>query len=308
MQGQDRGMRDDTSGKHRFAGVIPPLVTPLDLGDIDRPAMEKLVSYQVAAGVDGLFMLGTSGEGALLTSAQRAATVDAAASALAGRGLLLAGVPETSVARVVEAMVALERPEVDAFVVPLPYYGSFSDPDTQYAFFSAVADRASRPILIYNIPPAVHASIDLDVVRRLMGHPNIAGMKDSSADRNYFAGLLELTNGTDFALLQGSERLARWSLEQGAAGLVPGLGNLDPKTFCTLFAAVRDGDAETVAELEPRITALVALVADRPWLSYLKAATHLLGLCGPDPVAPTLPLHKDAWAGLRNELVECGLL
>lgn len=294
--------------KSIFKGLIPPLLTPLLPDDtIDRQSVHRLVEHILAAGGSGIFALGSSGEGPFLSLAQRRTLVQAAAEALHGRGLLLVGVSECSVRRVKEVMAALDLPGVDAFVLTLPFYGQFDQPGIQRAFFETVASESSRPLLIYNIPQAVHAVVEPETLAELSQHPRIVGVKDSYGDMERFQRLLWLSQETDLAVLQGAESVAGLSMLAGADGLVCGLGNLVPAWFTAIIETAHANQPEQLQEIQQRIVALGQLHTYNHWLSCLKTAASLLGLCEPLVSAPMPRLSADETARIRYLLQEQGL-
>lgn len=274
---------------------------------MDSPSVHRLVVHILAGGGRGVFALGSSGEGPFLSLPQRQALVQSAAEALNGQDLLLVGISECSIRRVKEAMTALDLPGVDAFVLALPFYGQFNQPDIQRAFFTAVADESPRPMLLYNIPQAVHAIIEPETLAEAAQHPQIVGVKDSYGDMERFQRLLRLTRGMDFAILQGAESIAGLSMLAGADGLVCGLGNIVPTWFTTMIAAAQANRAEEVREIQERISALGQLHAINHWLSCLKTAASLVRLCEPIVSAPMPRLSPAETAQIRALLEQHGV-
>lgn len=294
--------------KATFTGLIPPLLTPLLPDDkIDRQGVQRLIEHILAGGGSGVFALGSSGEGPFLSLDQRRTLVQYAAEVLQQRGQLLVGISECSVRRVHEVMAALDLPGVDAFVLTLPFYGQFSQPDIQRAFFKTIADVSSRPLLLYNIPQAVHAVVEPETLAELSQHPRIVGVKDSYGDVERFQRLVWLSRETDLAVLQGAESVAGLSLLAGADGLVCGLGNLVPAWFTAMIEAARTNQAEQVRAIQQRIVALGRLHTFNHWLSCLKTAASLLGLCQPLVSAPMPILSADEVAQIRALLQQQGL-
>ncbi|MBE7553099.1 MAG: dihydrodipicolinate synthase family protein [Anaerolineales bacterium] len=294
--------------KATFTGLIPPLLTPLLPDDkIDRQGVQRLIEHILAGGGSGVFALGSSGEGPFLSLDQRRTLVQYAAEILQRRGQLLVGISECSVRRVREVMAALDLPGVDAFVLTLPFYGQFSQSDIQRAFFKAIADESNRPLLLYNIPQAVHAVVEPETLAELSQHPRIVGVKDSYGDVERFQRLVWLSRETDLAVLQGAESVAGLSLLAGADGLVCGLGNLVPAWFTAMIEAARTNQAEQVSEVQQRIVALGRLHTFNHWLSCLKTAASLLGLCQPLVSAPMPILSADEVAQIRVLLQQQGM-
>jgi dihydrodipicolinate synthase/N-acetylneuraminate lyase len=291
-------------------GLIPPMLSPLLPDDsVDEKSLHRLVEHILTGGGTGIFALGSSGEGPLLSLDQRRTIVKSAVEAIRGRGPLLVGIEECSVRKVRDVMSALNLPGVDAFVITLPFYGGVSDARLQLSFFRSVADEAPRPLVLYNIPAAVHAVLEPETLFELSKHPNIIGVKDSYGDMARFQRLLRLCGQGDFAIFQGTQPVAGLSLLAGANGLVPGLANLAPSWFAEMIDAAHLQQVEKVLDIQGRIVTLWTLQThSNHWLSCLKTAANLLGLCGPTASAPLPTLSEDEIARVKGVLEQTGLM
>lgn len=288
--------------------LIPPLLTPLHTDEsVDRLGLTRLIEHVLQGGATGIFVLGSSGEGAFLTHTQRRTVVDVASTVIARRVPLFVGISDCSISRVRELMSAVTQPEVTALVLTVPYYGSFDDPDMQVAFFETVADEAPRPIILYNIPQMVHARLEPETVARLASHPNIIGVKDSSGDLIRFQQLLTLRHPHEFAVYQGAEQLAGLSLLAGTDGLISGMANLVPGWLAEMLEAAQKGEVERVLNIQQRLNELWTLHTAGHWLSCLKMAASLLDLCGPTVSAPLPRLSPEAAAHIQKTLARYGL-
>jgi len=270
-----------------LTGVIPPLISPLDvLGDADESAMEALVARVLEGGCSGLFVLGGCGEGAWLTPAQREAVIRNAVAAAGGRAPVLAGVllPGTRAAE--EAARQAAGAGADALVVGSPYYFTV-DAGAQRRHAEAILAAVPLPVLLYNIPQATHHVLAPETVAALAREPRVLGIKDSAGDFAAFQQFLALRRREPaFRVLQGYEPLAAASLLQGADGLVPGLANVAPRLFVALREAARKADAPTCARLQAEVQDLARLHEHGHWLPALKAACAALGIGTGVPAAP----------------------
>lgn len=289
--------------------LIPPLLTPLLESDaVDRDNLSRSVNRAFDNGATGVFVLGSTGEGPLLSASQRQEVVETVAATMKGRGSLFVGVSDTSLRRVREVIAELNVPGVTHFVLTPPYYGDFSDPESQREFFSAIAEESPIPIILYNIPPAVHVTLGLEVVAGLAGHPNVAAVKDSGGDMQYFRGLLKIAEEADLRVYQGAERLAGLSLLAGASGLVVGSANLSCRPFAEMLKAMLRDDRSGVLECQSRVDKMYAVNGQGPWLSCLKAAADMLGFCGDTISAPWPRLLDEQREAVRRALIESQLL
>ncbi|MEV6083570.1 dihydrodipicolinate synthase family protein [Streptomyces parvulus] len=301
-------------------GVIPPVITPLTpAGDVDTGSVRRLAEHLIGAGVHGLFLLGSSGETAYLTDAQRLTALEAAVDAAAGRVPVLAGVIDTTTARVLDRAADAVRAGADALVATAPFY-TRTHPVEIAGHFRRIREAAGLPLFAYDIPVAVHTKLPRDLVLELAGDGTLAGLKDSSGDDGSLRRLLvELRPlAPDFSVLTGSELTVDGALLAGADGVVPGLGNVDAHGYVRLYEAARAGDWATARAEQDRLAALFALTdagdpglmgASSSALGAFKAAARLLGLidCAAT-AAPQVPLDEAAVARVRARLTGAGLL
>ncbi|MFE6531940.1 dihydrodipicolinate synthase family protein [Streptomyces rochei] len=301
-------------------GVVPPVLTPLTpTGRVDTASVRRLTEHLIGAGVHGLFLLGSSGEAAYLTDTQRLTALETAVDSAAGRVPVLAGVIETTTARVLDRAADAARAGADALVATAPFYAR-THPVEIADHFRRVREGAGLPLLAYDIPVAVHTRLPRDVVLGLAADATLAGLKDSSGDEGALRRLLiELRrHAPDFSVLTGSELTVDCALLAGVDGVVPGLGNVDARGYVRLYTAARSGDWAAAKAEQDRLAALFALTeAGDPALmgpgsaalGGFKAAAQLLGLidCAAT-AAPQVPLDATAVARVRDLLTEAGLL
>jgi len=296
-------------------GVIPPLVTPLDAdGDVDRRSLERLIGFQLDAGVHGVFVGGSTGEIALLDSAQRHALVEVAVGTVAGAVPVLVGAIDTGTRRVIEQARIAAGQGADAVVVTAPFYVAPNDAEI-VAHFRAVHAALDVPVVAYDIPSAVRWRVGPDVVAALAAERLVVALKDSSGDLAGFRETLRRAPG--LPALTGSEVLADVAVQLGAAGIVPGLGNVDPHGYVRLHAAAAAGDRAAAAAEQERLTRLFTIVdvADRQRIGFtagalgaFKAALLLRGVIdGAATNAPLLPLDDAEIKAVAAILDELGL-
>lgn len=297
-------------------GVIPPLCTPLTAaGDVDLASLDRLVDHVLSAGVHGVFVLGSTGEGSDLTDGQRRQVVAGAVARVEGRVPVLAGVLEPSTARVVATGTEFRDLGADGIVATAPYYFQANDRETE-RHFRTIREQVDLPLVAYDIPVRVHVKLPLDVLVRLARDGVLTAVKDSSGDESLMRALVDATKEVSgFTVLTGSELLARTQLSFGVQGNVPGLGNVDPGGFVRLYRAATSGDQQVADQEQARIASLAGLesAAEHPGsqsaIAAFKAALVLLGVI--DSATMTPP--TDALAGaeiatVHHRLAEAGLL
>ncbi|MBB4895351.1 4-hydroxy-tetrahydrodipicolinate synthase [Streptomyces olivoverticillatus] len=303
-----------------LSGVVPPLCTPLDAaGEVDTRSLARLVEHVLAAGASAVFTLGTSGEAAFLSDAQRHTALAAVVEAVQGRVPVLAGAIDMTTARVLDRARAAAALGADAVVATAPFYAATHPAETA-DHFRRLCKGAGVPVIGYDIPSAVHSKLGAATVLALAEDGTLAGLKDSSGDLGALRRLLVALRrrGLDrFAVLTGSELAVDAALLAGAHGVVPGLGNVDPAGYVRLYEHTRAGRWTEAAAEQDRLAALFDLVdAGDPGemsgassaLGGFKAALHALGVIAcPATAAPMRPLPDSAVREVRRVLAESGL-
>jgi 4-hydroxy-tetrahydrodipicolinate synthase len=235
-------------------GIIPPICTPLDdAGEVDIASVNSLVDYLLGGGVHGIFALGSTGEFASLTGRQRQTLLEAVVATVAGRVPVMAGILDTSTARCIENGLAARAVGADAVVLSPPFYFRNSQAEV-IEHFRAVRAAVGLPVLAYDVPSAVNVKLEFATVVRLAEEGVIAGLKDSSGATEAFRRVLIATRQMPgFRAFTGSELIVDACLQMGAAGSVPGLGNVFPAEYVQVYNLARAGDWAGAAALQERL-------------------------------------------------------
>lgn len=282
-------------------GIIVPVATPLTAdGGLDETAFRALLRAQRPL-VDGIFVLGSSGEMSWLTEAVAAEVLRVAREETAGQLPLYVGVGDTSLPRTLARVSALTTGDAEFVVVTSPYYYPVGQP-ALVEYFTAIADRSPIPVVLYNIPQNTGLALSTETLRALAAHENIVGVKDSSGDMFGFLAMLEIA-GPGFSVLQGREQLLAASFYSGADGIVSSLGNVAPALLRAAIEAVGRGDRDRALNLQREITALATLFDHGYWVSALKSALAALGFEVGDPVGPLAACTSEESAAIAAILV-----
>ncbi|MCP4175162.1 MAG: dihydrodipicolinate synthase family protein [Fuerstiella sp.] len=284
----------------RFSGIIPPVVTPLTRPDqLDVDAARRIVEHLLTGGVNGLFVLGTTGEGPSLTYQIRYEMVEVVCEAAASRVSVLVGVTDTSLAESLHLAEHAAANGAAAIVAAAPYYFATSQ-NAVADWFRQLADSSPLPLVLYNMPGCVGIHLALDTVTELSAHPNIVGVKDSSGELDYFQHLCAaFCDDSDFAVFMGPEELIPQAVAAGADGGVCGGGNLLPRTYVDLFAASKRADESEIRRLSNVVEQVFEHVYRDPsgemnLIPALKLAMRLRGICTgctAPPLPPLTPEH-----------------
>jgi 4-hydroxy-tetrahydrodipicolinate synthase len=279
--------------QRRFHGVVPPTITALNADEsLDRAGMARLVEHQISGGVNGIFVLGTNGEGPCLRDAVRQEACEVAVETARGRVPVIAGVLQPSTARIIDDVKLLEKTGIAAIVATTPYYfGGYND-DELVGHYRRIADATDLPVLVYNIPQNTKVSVKAGALFKIAEDPRIAGVKDSSGDWVEVQRMILERPRQDFVILQGNQQMAAISLVMGADGLVPGFANVHPRLLSDLYAAVQRGANAEAFAIQKQVDAFLR-IRGRATLHGTKVLAAHLRLIEPHLTAPLPRMNPD---------------
>ena len=289
-----------------ISGLIVPMLTPLTMERrVDGPCARRLARRLIESGVDGLFLLGSCGEGPSLAEADRREMMESVSAEAGDRVRLMIGVSESSTDRAIRVAGAAEDAGADAVVSTFPHYYAAASQQEVEAHFRALSDAVALPVIAYNIPQMAKSVIEPDTACRLARAGAIIGIKDSSGDWARFQQMLFAKRATPgFRVFQGEEKLLAVSLLSGADGVVPATANLAPRLFTCLMDVARNGDPDLAFQLQEQISELTGLYSmGIHWLAGLKAAASMLELCGKTVCRPICEADDAALAEIRRRFL-----
>src|SRR5258708_5402526 len=240
-----------------LSGIIPPVVTPMLANeDLDLPRLRAVINHQLAKGVHGIFVLGTTGEFYALDHGEKQQVIAEAVQVVNQRGPVIAGTGAETTREAIRLSKMAEKEGADAVSVITPYY--ISPTQSEIAdHYRRIADNTGIPVILYNNPSVCGGvKIDIETVGKLSEHPNIIGVKDSSGDLQNLIEYVRLSNPAKFAVFQGRDTLIVPALQFGAAGAVPGTCNIVPDYCVAIFEAFRRGDAVAAQNLQMKLSPL----------------------------------------------------
>jgi 4-hydroxy-tetrahydrodipicolinate synthase len=291
-------------------GVLPPMVTPLDAEErLDEAGLERQIDRLLTAGVHGIYLLGSTGEGPALRDAERQRTIRRAVQGVNGRVPVVVGCMASGTAKAIDNIRMAEAAGANAVAVTPPHYYPLSGRAEMVEHYRQCAGATGLPVLIYNIPSTTKVMLAPETIMAIRELPRVAGIKDSSGDLAHVLRILAL-RGADptFRVLVGALAITGPALLMGADGLVPGPGNLDPALMVELYERGRSGDASSVRALQPRIYSLLRVLEYGPGVTCLKTALELMGVCAAHVTAPFPRMGERERAGLAAVMREHGLL
>jgi 4-hydroxy-tetrahydrodipicolinate synthase len=302
----------------QFKGVIPPVVVPLDENrQLDLEALERSIDRMIDAGVDGLFFLGSSGEVAFLTDAQRYHVLQEAVAMVRGRVPILAGIIDMETLRVIDQAKRASGYGIDGLVATAPFYALGGPRETE-RHFRAIRESTDLPLFAYDLPVCVHTKLDPTMLVRLGSDGVLQGVKDSSGDDVQFRWLL-LENedaGHPLQVFTGHEVVVDGAYLGGANGAVPGLANIDPDSYVEQWRAAQAGNWQRVREIQDHLARLMfvtrhvrATVGFGAGVGAFKTALWQMGIFNTNQMRePVQPLEGEDVADIVAALKLAGLM
>ena len=294
----------------QIKGIVPPLVTPLsERNALDRQGLERLIEQQLSASVDGLFVLGTTGEGPSLSQKLRREMISVTSALVGGRVPLYVGITDTSLVDAVElAAFAADQGAAAAVAAP-PFYFPAGQTELRH-WFTELSAELPLPLLLYNMPSCTKIAIGLETLTSLIELDNVVGLKDSSGDLDYLGKAVNVASRVrpGWPVMIGPEAMLQKAMTLGAVGGVTGGANLCPRLFTELYAAILADDGAEKLRLQQLIDELQTLYTfgkyGSSYLKGLKCALDLSGICSGLLAAPfdvfKLPERKRVYEWLQT--------
>lgn len=281
-----------------FYGIATALITPFEGGSIDYNALADLIEQQIAGGIHALLVAGTTGEGATLTYEEHHDLIAFAKERIGNRVPLLAGCGSNSTSRAVELAQNACEAGADALLAVTPYYNKASH-NGLILHYETIANAATRPLMLYNVPSRTGVSLRMEEYRILSKHPNIVSVKESSGDLGLMEALIAEC-GKDLDVYAGNDDQLIPALKLGATGGISVYSNLFPEQMSRLYRLFVN-ESRTLADqtqraLLPYYKALFLEVNPIP----VKYVASLMGFCQAEYRLPLCPPSEDCCRQLKK--------
>jgi 4-hydroxy-2-oxoglutarate aldolase len=294
--------------KEKLSGVFVPVITPFINDEIQYDKLEENIIKLNKTSISGYLVLGSNGENKSLTTDEKFEILRLFIKNK-GSKVIMAGTGCESTRETINLSIEAARIGVDFVSILSPsYFAKQIKDEIIIDYYSDIADSVNIPILIYNAPNfAGGVKISPKVVKVLAEHPNIVGMKDSSADgiMGFLSVIRDIKN---FSVIAGSANFFLTGLICGASGGILSLANAFPDICCNLYKAFIENKMEEALKLHFKIFKLNSIVSGSGGVSAVKAAATLAGFFGGEPRRPLRPLGDLQVNEMKNYLKEEGLI
>ncbi|HET6891336.1 MAG TPA: dihydrodipicolinate synthase family protein [Pyrinomonadaceae bacterium] len=283
------------STRETLRGLLLPFTTPFKPNeDIDEEGLRSNLRKWNTSGIVGYVVLGSTGERVNLNEREYCRIIEVAREEVPDDLVFIVGAGQQSARGTIAEIKTAEILGAEAVMVITPsYYRSAITQDALIAYYTTVADSAPVPIILYSMPDLTGIKIEPPTVARLSSHPNIRGIKDSSADIATFRQTVEQVPD-DFAVLTGNGTVFCDALRAGARGAVLAVGCIAFEVCLEIWRLTMAGENDKAKRLQDQLTPLALAVTKRYGIGGLKAAMDMIGFHGGAVRAPLKPAAEDA--------------
>ncbi len=285
-----------------FRGTGTALVTPFAEKGVDYKAFQRLIDAQIDSGVQGLIVLGTTGEAPTVTDKERDEIVSFSVSASAGRLPVIVGTGANSTEHTVELSRRACDLGADGVLVVTPYYNKPTQ-EGLFRHFETVARAVPTPIIVYNVPGRTGCTILPETVARLAEIENVVGIKEASGDLSQVDELIRRLKALrpDFLVYSGNDDQAFHVGCSGGDGVISVLSNVAPRETVSMMNACLAGELAAARDAHMRLFPLMKALFVETNPIPVKYAVFALGLCGPEIRLPLVQASQ----GTRNRVDSC---
>jgi 4-hydroxy-tetrahydrodipicolinate synthase len=271
-----------------FKGVITALITPLRNDRVDEEALRRLVDEQIAAGIDGLVPVGTTGESPTLTSEEHIRVVAIVVEQAKKRVPVIAGTGANSTQEAIELTLAAKKVGADATLQVTPYYNKPTQ-DGLYRHFKTVAEAAGLPMVVYNVPGRTGCDLLPDTIARLCDVPLLVGVKEATGNLQRAAQIIARV-GDRLSLLSGDDATAMPLYAVGGHGCISVVSNVAPADMAAMWDAAAAGNWPRARELHYKLFPLSEGLFIEANPIPVKAALAMMGKIADEIRAPLYPM------------------
>ena len=273
-----------------FEGAATALVTPLTENGIDYGAFGRLIDWQIESGIDALVICGTTGEGSTLTDEEHRAAIEYAVKRAAKRVPIIAGTGSNDTAYAIDLTKFAYEVGADASLVVTPYYNKATQ-NGLIKMFTAIADAAPLPMILYNVPSRTGCAIAPSTYLALADHPNIVAIKEANGDISKIAETVKLV-GDKLDIYSGNDDQIVPVMSLGGKGVISVLSNLIPAETSEICKSFMRGEVKKSRDMQLEYLDLINTLFCEVNPIPVKAAMAAMGYCENYLRLPLTPMEE----------------
>lgn len=281
----------------RGTGVA--LITPFNEDfSIDFDSLGKIIDHCISGGVDYLVALGTTGETATLSKAEKEQVYRFVVDKAAGRVACVAGIGGNHTAEILATLADFNFDGYDAILSVSPYYNK-PNQEGIYLHYKAIADASPVPVILYNVPGRTGSNMLVSTTLKLAAHPNIIAIKEASGNSEQFMDILQGAPDS-FLVISGDDNLTLPFLAMGMSGVISVIGQAYPAQFSTMVRLGLEGRFEEARQLHYQLYSMMKAIFLDGNPGGIKAVMSMLGLCKNVVRLPLAPVKSEVYQQLET--------
>ncbi len=289
-----------------FKGSGVAIVTPFTQDGINFDAFKSLIEFQIEEGTDAIIVCGTTGEPSTMSAQEKESVINFAIKQVDGRVPVIVGTGGNNTAEVIKASKAAEKMGADGLLVVTPYYNKCTQAGA-IAHYSAVADAVNSPIIVYNVPSRTGFNMTPETLLALSSHPNIAAMKEASANISQISEMVRLC-GNSVDMYLGNDDHVFPCLALGAIGVISVVANIAPRDTHDMVATYLTGNINASRQLQFKLAPLVKVLFNEVNPIPVKEALNLMSFEMGEPRLPLTKLTATNTDILKKAMIDYGLI
>jgi len=293
----------------KLEGIFVPNVTPFDeRGEIQYESLADLIEFWLEAGVSGLVVNASTGEGPLISRGEKRGLIEFVSEKVDGRGMVVAGTGAIGTRETIDLTRDAKELGADAALVTTPFFFKPTEEEL-VEHFTALDAAVDLPFILYNVPKFTGYTVPPSIVNKISEEcANMAGIKDSSGSPGAMAENIRLF-GDRVSVLSGAADMTLPTLSMGGKGAILAVANFIPEICVGLYGAAKRGDLGEAGGYQQQVSYVnKVLVREHPQVAAVKAALSLKGHPAGVPRGPLKPLGEDGVKSVHGSLREGGLL
>ena len=292
---------------NKFHGTGVAVVTPFQTnGQVDYNGLKNVINYLIDGGVEYLISLGTTGENATLSQAEKDKVWAYTAEVAAGRVNLIAGIGSNNTHEVVEQIKQFKIAGYDAILSASPAYNKPTQ-EGIYQHYKAIAEVAPLPVILYNVPSRTGSNISAETTVRLAtDFKNIIGIKEASGNFDQFNQVMR-DKPEEFLFISGDDPVTLPMIALGAVGVISVIGNALPRQFSDMTRLCIAGDFKAAQKIHSQLIDFTRLMFIEGSPAGVKVALKHLGICGDTLRLPLVQVSEATAAKIIQETQKINL-
>ena len=288
-----------------FEGAATALITPFKDGQVDYPALKKLIDWQIEEGIDALVICGTTGEGSTMTDAEHKEVLRFSLEVAAGRVPMIAGTGSNDTAYAIQMTQHACEMGYDGVLVVTPYYNKATQ-NGLIAHYTAIAEASTKPVVVYNVPGRTGVAIAPATYAKMSKVPNLSAIKEANGNISSVVETATLV-GDAMDIYSGNDDQIVPIMACGGKGVISVLSNLLPKETSEMCRKMREGDVVGAMEMQKKYLALTNALFSEVNPIPVKAAMAAMGFCENSLRLPLTPMEEAHEQHLLACMREVGL-